>query len=173
MTTRTDLAKDLVDYYPVTVLHTASRPEDVVPTIRVDDEVYAWLQSLARPFEDSPNTVLRRIGHLDPTTAGQEHKTMAITAATQKRSTTAKPGERLSGKLLNERWKVGAIHALYHQDGTFYENLVRFPGALFDPYGYVLFGTEREYELSPHLNIGQKLNVPGGISTLASYVRMR
>ena len=36
----------------------------MAPTIRIDDEVYAWLQSQARPFEDTPNTVLRRIGGL-------------------------------------------------------------------------------------------------------------
>jgi hypothetical protein len=35
-----------------------------MPTIRIDDEVYAWLQSLARPFEDNPNSVLRRIAKL-------------------------------------------------------------------------------------------------------------
>jgi hypothetical protein len=36
-----------------------------MPTIRIDDEVYAWLQSQARPFEDTPNSVLRRIADLD------------------------------------------------------------------------------------------------------------
>jgi hypothetical protein len=35
-----------------------------MPTIRIDDEVYRWLQAQARPFEDTPNTVLRRIAHL-------------------------------------------------------------------------------------------------------------
>jgi negative regulator of replication initiation len=30
-------------------------------TIRVDDEVYAWLQSKAVPFRDGPNTVLRKL----------------------------------------------------------------------------------------------------------------
>lgn len=36
-----------------------------MPTIRIDDEVYAWLQKQARPFEDTPNSVLRRIADLD------------------------------------------------------------------------------------------------------------
>jgi len=36
-----------------------------MPTIRIDDEVYAWLQNLARPFEDTPNSVLRRIAKLN------------------------------------------------------------------------------------------------------------
>ena len=34
-------------------------------TIRVDDEVYAWLRGQARPFEDTPNSVLRRVAGLD------------------------------------------------------------------------------------------------------------
>ena len=32
----------------------------MVPTIRVDDEVYDWLQQRAKPFIDTPNSVLRR-----------------------------------------------------------------------------------------------------------------
>ncbi len=36
-----------------------------MPTIRIDDDVYAWLQNLARPFEDTPNSVLRRIAKLN------------------------------------------------------------------------------------------------------------
>jgi hypothetical protein len=34
-------------------------------TIRVDDHVYEWLQSQATPFEDTPNSVLRRLARLD------------------------------------------------------------------------------------------------------------
>ena len=45
----------------------------------------------------------------------------------------------ITGRNLNEKWKVGAKHALYHKDGTWYERLEKFPGALFDPYGYILF----------------------------------
>jgi hypothetical protein len=36
-----------------------------MPTIRIDDEVYEWLQKQARPFEDTPNSVLRRVAGLD------------------------------------------------------------------------------------------------------------
>ncbi len=38
-----------------------------MPTIRIDDEVYAWLQSQACPFDDTPNSVLRRVAKLDNT----------------------------------------------------------------------------------------------------------
>jgi len=30
------------------------------PVIRVDEQVYAWLQSMARPFDDTPNSVRAR-----------------------------------------------------------------------------------------------------------------
>jgi hypothetical protein len=36
-----------------------------MPTIRIDDEVYALLQSKAEPFTDTPNSVLRRELGLD------------------------------------------------------------------------------------------------------------
>lgn len=34
-------------------------------TIRIDNEVYAWLQSQAVPLKDTPNMTLRRIAGLD------------------------------------------------------------------------------------------------------------
>ena len=34
-------------------------------TIRVDREVYEWLQKRGEPFRDSPNSVLRRLTNLD------------------------------------------------------------------------------------------------------------
>ena len=32
----------------------------MMPTIRVDEDVYEWLQQRAKPFVDTPNSVLRR-----------------------------------------------------------------------------------------------------------------
>ncbi len=37
----------------------------MAPTVRIDDEVYEWLQKQGKPFEDTPNSVLRRIAGLD------------------------------------------------------------------------------------------------------------
>ncbi|MET8909526.1 winged helix-turn-helix domain-containing protein [Micromonospora sp. NPDC004551] len=42
----------------------------MAPTIRVDDEVYALLQSKAEAFVDTPNTVLRRLLNLTGSVAG-------------------------------------------------------------------------------------------------------
>src|SRR5262245_33842776 len=63
------------------------------------------------------------------------------------------------GRHLNEEWKLGARHALYHKDGTWYMPLERFPGAYFDPQGYVLFRTYEEYAGSPYLTIGVRVSV--------------
>lgn len=78
-----------------------------------------------------------------------------------------------SGEALNREWDVGARHALYHKDGTFYMPLERFPGAYFDTRGYVLFKTEEEYLKDPNLTIGERVNVREGISSLPGYVRKK
>jgi hypothetical protein len=36
-----------------------------MPTIKIDDDVFAFLQSHARPFVDSPNSTLRRLLKID------------------------------------------------------------------------------------------------------------
>ena len=79
----------------------------------------------------------------------------------------------LTGRQLNIEWKVGASHALFHKDGTYYNHLQYFPGALFDMNGYVLFKSEEQYRKSPYLQPGQQLHVPGGISSMPGYVSMR
>lgn len=77
-----------------------------------------------------------------------------------------------SGRELNRRWNIGAQQAFFHKDGTWFNVLERFPGALCDPHGYVLFGTRNEYDNCPHLKIGRHTNVPGGIHQITTYVRM-
>jgi hypothetical protein len=78
-----------------------------------------------------------------------------------------------TGRLLNELWRVGARHALYHKDGVWFNHLVRFPGALFDPHGYVVFETSASYERCPRLRHGKELNVPAGIAAIPGYVKLR
>ena len=157
----------------------------MAPTIRIDDEVYAWLQQNARPFEDTPNSVLRRIACLEAPeqekNMEQKSRTRDITespslsqeAPTRIRTMriTGRGRMGLNGKQLNDEWEVGARHALFSRDGAWYENLERFPGALFDPNGYVLFRTEQEYRNNLRVHIGRKTNVPGGISSIPGYVR--
>lgn len=78
-----------------------------------------------------------------------------------------------SGAQLNEEWKIGACHVLYRKTGKFYMPLEKFPGALCDEHGYVLFKSEAEYRASPYLRIGVRVSVPHGISNIPGYVRKR
>jgi hypothetical protein len=77
-----------------------------------------------------------------------------------------------SGRELNRKWKIGAAHVLYHKDGTWFHVLERFPGALCDPQGYVLFFDKEQYVNAPQLKIGARTAVPAGINQLPGYVRM-
>src|SRR5262245_50539215 len=87
------------------------------------------------------------------------------------RRTMARPRSN-SGRRLNEQWGVNARHALYHREGIWYERLERFPGALFDENGYVVFATAEEFTGCPDLRITQKVWVPRGISEMPDYHRM-
>lgn len=142
-----------------------------MPTIRIDEEVYSWLRSGAVPFDDTPNSVLRRLAKLDPPPAENDGSgTSEDRGNGASGEGTAPP---LSGNILNRMWNVGVQHAVYHRDGTWFENLMSFPGALFDPNGYLVFETEDEYKSCPHLNIGRKLNVSAGIAAISGYKHMR
>src|SRR5882672_4354929 len=150
----------------------------MAPTIRIDDEVYAWLQKNARAFEDTPNSVLRRVAGLDArgtaTTEAGVNDGLEIGKTGHRPPLKSRGGRSgLTGQQLNDEWKVGARHALYHSDGTWYENLERFPGALFDRYGYVLFETAETFKNSSHLNISKKTNVPRGIARMPGYIKRR
>jgi len=79
---------------------------------------------------------------------------------------------KLTGKLLNDLWNVGANHALYREDGKWYHQLTRFPGVLFDSNGYIVFGSEEDYRDNPYLQIKEDLHIPGGISTIPGYKRI-
>jgi len=152
-----------------------------MPTIRIDDQVWAWLKGHAQPFEDTPNSVLRRVAGLDPADHG--NVSQAPNPQGAQISSGRRHGRRsrysgrvysgLTGRRLNIDWKVGASHALFHKDGTYYNHLLYFPGALFDMNGYVLFKSEEQYRKSRYLQHGQQLHVPGGISSMPGYVRMR
>ena len=74
--------------------------------------------------------------------------------------------------------RIGAKQARYHKDGHFYGLLERFPAALCDPQGYVLFQTKEEYQrLDPdYLGLGEKkCNVrdrAAGISGIPDYIKV-
>lgn len=80
--------------------------------------------------------------------------------------------DEISGRYLNELWRVGVQHALYSHDGTWYHRLRNFPGALFDSQGYVVFSTEADFHQCPQLRIRQDVWCPSGISSIPGYVRV-
>lgn len=81
--------------------------------------------------------------------------------------------KQTTGAYLNELWGVGAAHALYIHDGHWYHQLKKFPGALFDRNGYVLFTTKEEFLASPHLKIAGHVHIrKPGISAIPGYVQM-
>ncbi len=90
-------------------------------------------------------------------------------------SKTSGEMSRSIGRELNRKWNVGALHALYRKNGTWYHLLERFPGALFDERGYVIFDSKDAVKNCPGIITGQRanwLNVPAGIATLPGYVRV-
>jgi len=144
-----------------------------MPTIRIDDDVYSWLKSQAIPFEDTPNSVLRRLAGLDSNNDTDIEIEKENKGGDQMITAIRPRGRRWTGKLLQDHWQIdGVKHVLYHKDGTFFENLRDFPGALCDGNGYVIFKTEQEYNNCSYLDIGQKLNVHRGISSIPGYKRM-
>ena len=79
---------------------------------------------------------------------------------------------RRQGRTLNQEWHIGAKHALYREDGTWYHRLREFPGALIDAKGYILFANEQDYRRCSFLQIGKQIGVPGGISKIPGYKRI-
>ncbi|HLF79693.1 MAG TPA: hypothetical protein VJB57_19605 [Dehalococcoidia bacterium] len=126
------------------------------PTIRIDDQVWAWLKTQAEPLEDTPNTVLRRIAGLDKPSGAK---------------TRRKP-VKLYGRDIDKQRGLGSAHALYSEQGNWYDYLQRFPGTYHDAHGYLMFRTLEEYEACRYFNFGKTVNVNirEGISGVPGYV---
>lgn len=78
---------------------------------------------------------------------------------------------RTKASLLNRSWGVGAVQTRYRETGNWYHPLKRFPAALFDSHGYVLFPTDDALRSTPGVHIGKQISVPDGISSLPGYRR--
>ena len=160
----------------------------MAPVIRIDEEVWAWLKTRARPLEDTPNTVLRRLAGIDPPLKPPAAEPMAKLHAPARAHYVmldddagdaspasdhpAPPGtKRVTGEWLNRAFKIGARHALYSKHGTVYEQLTQFPGILCDAGGYVHYDDEAQFTGDERLSIGEKVNVPGGLASHPRYER--
>jgi hypothetical protein len=72
----------------------------MMPTIRVDDDVYAWLQKHAQPFEDTPNSVLRRIAGLDSSNRAEAVESVKVEPAPKPSKGSKTPQEDFKIPLL-------------------------------------------------------------------------
>lgn len=63
-------------------------------------------------------------------------------------------------------------HALYRETGTWFHLLERFPAALCDEKGYVIFETKADYLADCRLQHGVELTVPNGIASHPRYVKI-
>lgn len=57
----------------------------MAPVVRIDDDVWEWLKSQARPLEDTPNSVLRRVAGLDHKRSTRPMTDGALQTATPQR----------------------------------------------------------------------------------------
>lgn len=75
----------------------------MAPVVRIDDDVWEWLKSHARPLEDTPNSVLRRVAGLDHKQSVRRMTDGAAqTATTQRNSPRAIKKSKLLDVFLSE-----------------------------------------------------------------------
>lgn len=147
------------------------------PTIRIDDEVYKWLQSQAVPFDDNPNSVLRRLAGLSEslTLAPRETDMTTISLSTQKKPSLGRRNHMAYGNDLLKRWIISAAQGRFARAGSFYQYPTKFPVALCDLNGFIVIQTEDDLRREPRIKPsggGKKLNVRDGISALPGYQRV-
>jgi hypothetical protein len=87
---------------------------------------------------------------------------------------------KLTGTKINRELDLGAELARYHEKGSWYDQLHKFPGILADLNGYVTFEDLKAYQRCPQLRHPNRerldgrpgtLTVPGGISSIPNYIR--
>jgi HNH endonuclease len=81
---------------------------------------------------------------------------------------------RDTAELLNEEWEVDAVDCRFHKYGNWYHRLRWFPGAYFDPSGYISFSDKEAYEQCQGLDFGTRVHVQrdlGDIAKISGYKR--
>lgn len=81
-----------------------------------------------------------------------------------------------SGEHVRRQHRIPAAQVRYHWEGSFFMPLEKFPGALADRFGYVIFGSEEECLASPYLDHrgsarNPRLGVRGGIARVPAYIK--
>jgi hypothetical protein len=81
------------------------------------------------------------------------------------------PDKRM-GQKLAKLWGLSVEQPLYRKTGNWYHLLKKFPGALLDADGYVIFKSEEEFRTCPQLQVRKEVGAPKGIKAIPGYVRM-
>ncbi len=80
--------------------------------------------------------------------------------------------EKQRAQYLAKHWGLSVRHALYRKTGNWYHQLSKFPGALLDANGYVIFDTEKAFRTCSQLQIGKQVGAPHGIKVIPGYVHV-
>jgi hypothetical protein len=140
-------------------------------TIEIDKDVYEWLQSLAIPFHDSPNSVLRRVAKLDQ--LARESGETILQSRTPVSQDSERRGQLARGKQLIERWGIPAVQARFRRDGTWFAPLTKFPAALCDCKGYLVLESANNVRGCSQIVVhpSGQITAPNGISIIPDYVK--
>ena len=99
-----------------------------LPTIRIDDDVFAELQKRATPFVDTPNDVLRRLFSLD---GGRLPSSGSPTVQTKRRR-AGRLQYQLNGEWIGTREFLTRLersnHPAVHKHGQSFETVLRGSG---------------------------------------------
>jgi hypothetical protein len=84
-----------------------------------------------------------------------------------------------SGRKVQREWSIPALQTRFHKNGNFYMPLTKWPGALADPAGYIVFQNEDDLKKCPTFcyyglgSVNLRIGMRGGIAQLPNYVRKR
>ena len=71
---------------------------------------------------------------------------------------------------LATRWGLSVRHALYRKTGDWYHQLDKFPGALLDADGYVIFQSEEAFRACRQLQVRKQVSAPKGSKAIPGYI---
>ena len=150
--------------------------------IRIDDDILKILVDTAvgerRPFA-THNEILRILLGLDHPSDSD----MASASTTPDKSDpyreplstipdsqgSTRTHQRIGPRLLREHG-LTAKKGYFSKTGVPYSRPDVLPAVLFDPDGYLMVNDESSMVNSPHINVGKRVSIPGGISSVPGYV---
>lgn len=150
--------------------------------IRVDDDVMKRLEDAAiqerRPFA-THNEILRILLGMDQS-PGLD--VVPVSPAPDNADSDKEPArtiivsndimrthQRIGPRLLREHG-LTAKKGYFSKTGVPYARPDSFPAVLFDPDGYVIVNDESAMRNNPYINVGKRVSIPGGISSVPGYV---